>query len=360
MKLIKPGKSFLDKLRVVFPAPLFGPATVLGILESLTEIGKTHEVRKRSAQGKAFIERRGILLNERDFLEIELCPNKTEYPYGMTLEWNPAHLNKRESALLVGTIKTMFGSQFSEIIRQALVYRVDTAIDFKARIQDIAFESRHKQTGSVWGKNYDGTGYVETIYLGSPASDSRDRMYGKTAELYWQLAQFPKHDTEIKRLLKKDAKGGPRLRIENTRTLSRNPVPLHRLKDIPPPFEGIHVYSYVDAEKWCVETVDRLTLELAKNIGLNSALKHLPPDDRAVLRKKLEDCMVEWWNPSLHHDAIGVGLQATGLFPEKAFKKSAQRGGLADVTYRHRLKMLKAKKKNKNSDDVEGEPNSHE
>lgn len=344
--LMQPG---LDKLRLLVVKELLPKPKQLSMVRTIEELKAEYLIQNRSSQHKAFKHRYSVPLQDYDNLEVELCPHKTDYPYSATLEWNPNHLGPEGSVKLKEFLQAFFGSDI-DLLSKVLVQRVDAAVDFAVHISSIAAESRYAHKGTVWGREFNGKGHMETMYIG-PMEDSHLLVYDKHVEEGSKLGggsanrKKADYDAVIRQAITREKKKMPgRTRVERKYVL-RNPVPLHRLGDIPPPFQGIHLYAFDDAKALAKTTSQRLLIALAKVVGLNTALKHLPQDERKAHRDWLADAHVEWWEPGKYTTSLKDLLSALDLFDPDAFKKSEQRGTQIDLIYKARRRALKSKPK---------------
>ncbi|WP_342617544.1 hypothetical protein [Rhodoferax sp. GW822-FHT02A01] len=329
MRLIPYKKAALDKLKFAFAQDEIQPYT-RDIKTALDDMVRAGRATKLSTQGKGYVNRYRVVLNDKDGLLVEVTPNRPDNAkLGLTMEYTPAHLDKSERAIVVEVVHEILGTDARRLLGTVVLLIVHIAVDFPFDIDEVAIEARSKSTCASWGKVFGDKSFLQTQYFGSSASDSQVVAYDKGAELYVQLAKAPATTTKLFEYDEEADKLGPRLRLEDKKTLTRSPVPLHDLAQIAAPFRGVHVYAMVDAEEKLKSPLERQTLALAKAVGLQAALNGLDKGDREKIRRKLISCQVEWWDATTYSNALEKRLKATRLFPDDAFHPVAEREKLA-------------------------------
>ena len=318
MKLLPYTKAACDKLKIVFHADDVDGEVAESIVSVLDEFELEGDARRLSSQGKAYRARYRVAINDRDGLVVEITPTRPDNTeWAMTWEYTPSHLLKADREQLGVIANKILGSDAQRLLSNSEVYEEDVAIDFPVDIADVAIESRDKSSCSTWGKSQGADSRLQTLYFGSWSSVQHQTAYDKIAELEYQLAK--RSTAKLSDMVDKAKRLGPRLRIEDRQRLSRCPVPLHRLGDLREPFAGFHIYSFAGAREYLTDPLGKVTLALAKAMGLQSALKELPKAERERVRHALATSHVEWWDASVYTGAMTSVLKATGLFPAYAF-----------------------------------------
>jgi len=342
MKLIKRKRAVADKLKLVFHANDVAGANAEYITRVLDDYVQQELATTLSVQQKAYANRYRVPLDEEgSALFIEVNANQPERnPMALTFEWTPSHLKLAGRNKLRTVVPEILGTQSSRILTNALVYNLDIAIDFPVDIQDVAIELEGKSVCGVWGKSWGKGPHLQTLYFGSSASDHHATAYDKLAELHSQLSSSPPtadKTTTLKRLVDRATLQGPRLRLEDRVRLGRCPVPLHRLDAVRDPFAGFHVYAFAEAEARASNNWQRLTIALAKAVGLAAAAKHLTKSERETMRKLLAKCQVEWWDAAKYRSAVTDVLKDLRLFPDAAFDTATRSSSECETLYQERL-----------------------
>ncbi len=344
MRLLPFKRAALDKLKFAFAQDDI-EAHAQSITTTLDDMVRSKRATTLSSQAKGYNNLYRVPLTSDDALIVEINVNRPDHAvWGLTMKYTPSHIRKSQRKDVVAIVNEILGTNARELLGNAALYEVDVAVDFEVELRDVAIEARDKLSCGAWGKTFGGKNILQALYFGSSASDSQFIAYDKAAELHSQLAKMKDRSVELKRIVEKSSSQGARLRLEDRRSLSRVPVPLHRLSDIPAPFSGFHVYSFKEADSKVKNSMERQTLALAKAVGLQSALLGLEKRERESMRRKLSGCQVDWWNSSHYAKALETGLKATGLFPDDAFDKAGRRTSSAEISYRARKKNADKRK----------------
>lgn len=349
MKLPKYDKAFADKLKIVFhKADVDGEVAdaVIEVLNDLVAVGRAKRI---SSQGKGYRDRFRIPLDSHTanayndaHLVVALNPTRPDRTeWHMTWENNPSRLDKDGRKRLRALARELLGPAAQRLLVNACVQEVHTTIDFPVHISEVAIEVEDKNSAGAWGKRFADHGLLQTLYFGSSSSDHQLCVYDKRAELLAAFASRP--DVKLDMVKDKVDKNIKRLRIEDRQRAAPTPVPLHRLADLREPFAGMHIYSYSEAELDLNTTLHKVTLELAKERGLQAALKLLGKSERETFRRALARCRVDWWNASTYAGAVTAVVKATGLFPEEAFDVLSRQSSYAEQLYQERKQRMQTK-----------------
>ena len=156
----------------------------------------------------------------------------------------------------------------------AHVTRIDIAVDYELTLQDhVYFAGNHK------GCLYYSPEGIETVYLGSPQSDSRLRIYDKAKELAVQGKPVPPY---------------PLTRIEAQRRSTR--LAAARLDTLPNPFRRLKVARPTPAG---LPFRYLLYFQDAEKHGVDSVLKRLGRGER----KRFKECLAEM-PPMIDHPSV--------------------------------------------------------
>lgn len=349
MKLPKYAKAFADKLKLVFHKADVDGDIADAVVEVLNDLVASGRAKRISSQGKGYRDRFRIPLhdsqtnryNEFDLL-VALNPTRPDRTdWRMTWEYIPSRLDKEGRKRLRNLAGELLGTAAQRLLGNACIQEVHTSLDFPVHISEVAMEVEDKQSAAAWGKTFGNQGVLETMYIASPRSDHHVCAYDKRAQFLAAFASRP--DVTLKMVKDKVDQGIKRLRIEDRQRASHNPVPLHRLGDLRQPFAGLHIYSYAEAEFELESTLHKVTLELAKDRGLQAALKLLSKTERETMRRALARCRVDWWNSSTYAEAVTAVVKATGLFPEEAFDPLSRQTSYAEQLYLERKERNQTK-----------------
>lgn len=179
---------------------------------------------------------------------------RQQVPFGR-IEWNPT---KAPGCLeiLAKDILPFLPRRW----RSTHVTRVDVAVDYPCNLREHQYYAGNRK-----GTLHYAPGNIETIYLGSPKSNARLRIYDKRKELELQGEPVPDH---------------PLTRIEAQRRSTQ--LCAAKLDLLPNPFRGLHMVKPIPDG---LHTTYRLALMLADHIGLDTVLKQLSPYCRRQLKE---------------------------------------------------------------------------
>lgn len=332
MKLIPYEKAVIDKLKIVFHAHDVDRGTAKSITSVLNDMVEEGKAKRMSAQGKGYLDRFRIPLNDKDALLVEINPNRPDNTvWAMTWEYTPSHLRKTEKAKLLALARQILGASARELLMGVAVYEIHLAVDFLQDIANVMIESRNKTSCGAWGKTFGTAARLQSQYFGSSKSDHHQIAYDKRAELLAAYAKRP--ETKVSQVRARRDELEPRLRVEDRQRLSRCPVPLHKLQDLREPFAGFHIYSLAVAEAFLKDQVGRLVLALAQASGLQLALHQLDKASRERVRQQLAAAHVDWWDARVYQQAMTAALKATQLFDAQAFTADGGAGSAVDHWY---------------------------
>lgn len=335
MKLPKYEKAVADKLKIVFHKDDADGEIAAAVTAVLNDLVAEERATRISSQAKGFRDRFRVPVSGKEAVIIEINPNKPQATdWRMTWEYNPSKVGKEGRAAAAILAKEVLGPGSQRMLANACIRKLHIAIDFEQHISDVAIEVAEKSASSAWGKTFNGDPMLQTMYFGAWASDHQLVAYDKEAEVLAAYAKKP--DVTLQMVKNKAEKQRRRLRIEDRQSLTRNPVPLHRLADLREPFAGMHIFSYAEAEMEIENSLHRMVLELAKAVGLQAALKYLKKSERETMRKALARCRVDWWEPGTYLNAATTALKAGGLFPDFAFDLGERESSHAESLYAQR------------------------
>lgn len=335
MKLPKREKAFIDKLKIVFHKDDIDAEVSESIKEALDELVAGQMASAISTQRKGFQRRYRVPLNEHHALIVEVLPNTPlRTDWHMAWEYNPSKLTETERDGLVVLARQILGSRFNHLLSNACIKELHVAVDFKVHISEVAVEVIDKAVSATWGKCFGSDGMLQTLYFGSSASEHHLTAYDKSAQVLAAYAAKP--HVKLKMVADKAAKQSPRMRLEDRQRPTRNPVPLHRLDELRQPFEGAHVFSFDEAKVDLKSSIHRVALELAKERGLQAAIKVLGKSEREGFRKALMRSQVDWWDARKYGAQLEAALKAIGLFPDSAFDTAARQTCLVERRYQER------------------------
>lgn len=335
MKLPKREKAFIDKLKIVFHKDDIEPERSESIKEALDELVAARKASAISTQRKGFQHRYRVPLNERHALIVEVAPNTPHRTdWHMAWEYNPSQLNEAEREGLVILARQILGNRFNQLLSNGCIKELHVAVDFKVHISEVAVEVLDKAVSGAWGKGFGSDGMLQTMYFGSSKSEHHLTAYDKSAQVLAAYAAKP--HVKLTMVAEKAAGQKPRLRLEDRQRPTRNPVPLHRLDELRRPFEGVHVFSYAEAELDLQTSLHRVALELAKERGLQAAIKVLGKAEREGFRKALMRSQVDWWDARKYGAQLEAALKAIGLFPDSAFDTAVRQTCLVERRYQER------------------------
>ena len=83
-------------------------------------------------------------------------------------------------------------------------------------------------------------------------------------------------------------------------------------------------------------SLHRVALELAKERGLQAAIKVLGKSEREGFRKALMRSQVDWWDACKYGAQLEAALKGIGLFPDSAFDIAARQTCHAERRYQER------------------------
>ncbi|WP_201446481.1 hypothetical protein [Burkholderia gladioli] len=308
----------VDKLKCCIPAKYVDAAFAKFLHGQFDVIARRPGVKKRSPQRKAFQRRLQVPVGGNPVL-IECQPNKPEYPWAATIEFNPnPYLRKGEKAIanLAQFFRFLFGPDAHHILAQAVVTMLHANIDYDINpLEGTLVEAKGKRSGAKVLYDFGGNGVLGSLYVGALHSDRRLSIYDKAAEVLHRelgplankiLAALASDEWAIAvAKLKEKLDGPPRWRLE-VRCEPTDAVPVSNIADFSSCFDGIRFLHLPHDVAPFNEPEGRLFIACARNDGINAALNALDANQRRRFARKLaQQQEFDWFNAELLRDAIG-------------------------------------------------------
>jgi len=162
----------IDKISVVYPAPVpnkYSRYEWEMILDGILQ-GKARDVEVKGYDDKA-LYKRNFSVNGGEFY-VSFARGGDKEKDSVRFEFNPAKGFSNIFSLLRALPLHEFGT--------GKITRLDFAVDYLKHLDPLAFYDKNKRKYGLFG----GEDGPETLYLGSPNSEVRFRVYNKAKELY--------------------------------------------------------------------------------------------------------------------------------------------------------------------------------
>ncbi len=221
----------------------------------------------------------------------------------LRFEWNP---EKADTEMLTLTVEHFLppSMTFSKLMTQAIVTRLDLAVDVNIRLDRLLVYSKRKS----WSKVIAHSG--RTLYLGTEESSCCLCIYDKAAEM---KAKNKKKCTDLKEAIPTTAVTRIELRLKPKTSL-------FQLLEMANPFADLVVLAY--PSEVLANPLASQTLRLARHEGMDAALKGLPTAERKKMRAILKPIEVAWWDPKAVWEQV-PGVLATLANPHQELTEAA-------------------------------------
>lgn len=313
----------VDKLKLALLVKHMDDELIEFIEQQLTDLEKDGAKRK-SVKGRAF--RNCLIARVSDWhLRIEWSPNRTVYPYWLTIEFNPnPYLRAGAEAVreLASFFRLLFGVDSARIMSQALVLRMDINIDFNINVLEGTLVSvKGKSGGANVMRDFDGKGTLATLYIGVLGSDCRVTVYDKAAEtlrrelkskasvILAALASPKGWQLEVKKLEGKEKAVPDHWRME-VRCQRKGGYLLSQVTELASAFEGVRLLHLPPNRKPFNESLGRTFMGLARHVGIEVALKALDEKDRRNMHREISKLdPVEWFSAEILRAYIKAAIE---------------------------------------------------
>jgi len=171
------------------------------------------------------------------------------------IEWNPMKFDGWEG-ILEDAVRPFLKHGWGD----SHITRIDPAVDYPVKVQEHVYYGRNHK-GQL---HYTQDG-IETIYLGSPRSNSRIRIYDKAKELEVMGEPVPDH---------------PLTRIEAQKRSTK--LSALEIRQLPDPFVGMKIGKPNPA---ALGFKHRLYVQEAQKIGIDAVIKQLDRRDKEGLKE---------------------------------------------------------------------------
>lgn len=307
----------IDDLRLVIEKKHLDDNQQKNMAKQFTELVERHNAKRKSAKGKAFTNR--LTLNVAgEFIMIECQPGRTDYSYAFACDFNPNHFIKKRGAInkLLRFFKFLFGHDAPALLSQALISRLDVNIDFDKNILDgTLVHASGKRGGSSVMRNTDGSGVLESLYIGVQGSNRQLVVYDKAAKILKDnlaphaakilaaLTAKDKWDLEVKKLEEKTPQ--PLWRME-MRCRPKPALPVARALELADCFEDVKLMHLPPERAPFNSSLGRAFIGLAAYEGIPAALQRLDErTDRRKFKRAVDSLpQVDWWNAGLLRECI--------------------------------------------------------
>jgi hypothetical protein len=249
---------------------------------------------------------------------------------GIRVSLNPARCDRKDVEHLHRVMRRLTGSEYSELLGQALLNSLDIAVDVHGvRLSHTLVAYQYAQHKTVFGKRIDGQGLVEGYNFGSTTSDYMTVAYDKHQERVHRAIQ---RLVSIGRTANESLKANaikqlictrdrtPYIRIE-VRGKKLHGLPLSQLSTLANRFARFKFASLEGTETSLSPRAMQSFVSMCRDIGVKAALqtfKH-DPDARRV-NAFWRARQVSWWQPETLWAQACDAVHATGIFPDAAFE----------------------------------------
>ncbi len=218
------------------------------------------------------------------------------------MDLNPAKLGPDGIAELRADLAGCLPDGVDWLLAKGHTTRIDAALDLMgADLDQLHVVSAYPMQHTLWSRE----GRLQTIYMGTPKSQRRIRLYDKAAEQSGG----------------KCVAGPPVTRIE---AVIRKSCLLSHMKSLPNPFSSLKIIEMppvaggIQPHHWFMFG------QTAKNLTVGVALAQLPSATRNRYRKALASGAVDWFKSSDVWALWPATVEAMGLFkPQWAMKVAA-------------------------------------
>ncbi|ABE30569.1 hypothetical protein DR64_103 [Paraburkholderia xenovorans LB400] len=315
----------VDKFKLALLVKHTDDALVDFIEQQLADLEKGGAKRK-SVKGRAFRNCLSVRVGN-DHLRIEWSPNRTVYPYWLTVEFNPnPYLRAGAEAVreLASFFRLLFGVNTARIMSQALVLRMDVNIDFDINVLEGTLVSmKEKRGGANVMRDFDGKGTLATLYVGVLGSDCRLTVYDKAAETLrrelkstaWvtlaALASPKDWQLVVRKLQAKEKeKTIPEHWRMEVRCQRKGGYLLSEVAGLASSFDGVRLFHLQPDRAPFNTSLGRTFMGLACHVGIEVALQALDNNDRRSMQRAISRLdQIEWFNAEILRDYIKAAIE---------------------------------------------------
>ncbi|MFX1802082.1 hypothetical protein PWR66_00130 [Paraburkholderia sp. A1RO-5] len=251
---------------------------------------------------------------------------------GISVCLNPGKLEPGDVANFHGVMESIVGRSYKNLLRRALLSRVDFAVDIvHARLDRMLVSYSGAQQFTVFGKTVNSKGIVETYNFGSAKSDYITSAYSKDIERRHDAIMSIAKDglrnesTKANFIKQLDQLHGapPVVRVE-VRGVKLNGLALHDLDKLTNRFAR---FTFADLNGEGAELPRKLQdvfISLCRDRGVKAALDHFKGTaDVRKVNAFWRSRRASWWKPEpMMGQALGA-LRSSGIFPLEAFAPSS-------------------------------------
>ncbi|QDZ29578.1 hypothetical protein [Noviherbaspirillum sp. UKPF54] len=275
---------------------------VTSVLDRLKREGKLY---KGSAKGRGF--KNVYVKTYKDNFSIEVRVNPTRELHSrqfMNITFNPSLMDEKRVKWFGRLLRMLFPGRRSEMMRQLRLYRCDVCVDIPEDINQLIVRLRRCTVQSKYFMATDSVGRVETMYLGSIASDLHGVVYDQQAsdafkQAVGETTSLPplernrtksRDDAEVvlqrtrfeARRVFKDL---PTLDVLDEWTAPFDRWDVWQIRDVPALRKDWEFAAYLDAVRWRGVAGARLYLE-------GRGCEHVSRFEQQLDRYK-----ADWWRP---------------------------------------------------------------
>ncbi|VVE56139.1 hypothetical protein [Pandoraea anhela] len=302
----------IDKLKLVIRSESLNDGEMKCIEQSFDNVATRPTTHTLTTRGKAFQRRLAVSVGGQRVI-VECKPNKSNYPWAATVEFNPnPFLRKGDAAIanLWKFLRTIFGVGARRILATASVTMMHVNVDYAFNPLDGTLVTvKGKRGGAKVLYDFDGSGVLGTLYVGVLGSDRRLTVYNKGAEILHRelgphadaiLAALAsdKWDIEVSKLQQMFG-GEAHWRLE-VRCIPKHAVPLPEIGQFASCFKGVRFVRLPVHDARFNSAMGRLFISAARADGVSVALQALDPKERRLYASALsQQDPVEWFNEEI-------------------------------------------------------------
>lgn len=302
--LVKPDLK-IDKLTLAVPIEDLSTDERAVVNRQLKSWFKRGILKRGSTKGRGFKNAYVRFFKNGFSIEIRVNPSRAELAKQfMSFTLNPQHISDTQAAGLQTMFANLFPGRSGEIIRGLRLYRIDVCADFPVNVNSLIVRQRRAQVESKFFVATDSAGLIQTIYLGSIASNVHGTIYDQNAsDEYKQTVGEPTGLPPLERI-RSSAKDDAEVVIQRTRFEVRR-----IFKDLP----GLDVLEKWTApfdrwDMWQIQNIPSLRkdaafwmyLDVVKWRGVAGARIYLNAHgctELARFEKMLDKFRIDWWKP---------------------------------------------------------------
>lgn len=277
-------------------------------------------LKRGSTKGRGFKNAYVRSFKDGFTIEIRVNPSRAELAKQfMSFTLNPQRITDTHAAGLQTMFANLFPGRSREMILRLRLYRIDVCADFPVDVNSLIVRQRRAKVESKFFVATDSAGLIQTIYLGSIASDVHGAIYDQNASDEYKRAvgeptglpplervrSSSKDDAEVliqrtRFEVRRVFKDLPQLDVLEKWTAPFDRWDVWRIKDIPPLRKDPAFWMYLDVVKWRGVAGARIYLTARGCTELTR------------FEKTLEKFKIDWWEPN----AMSLHMQSACRSPK--------------------------------------------